>query len=520
MPVNRRTRRFDTACMDARGEVQVGDPVRSTPAAPPAAEAGDRRAVGSRLRLLLFDSLVLVPASAIAFGVLQHAGLIADDAPFPALVALLLLAHVLGAATTVWTDRRPALRPAFHVRLAVQFLAATAVLYATGWGPALSLAYLLVVQDVLRSSGADRWRWCVAWTAASIGIGQAAIALGAAPTLVDEPAVHGLAVLGILTLVFVCRVLADALRQHEEARTAVRQREGRFRALVRHSFDVVSVVGAHGDLRFVSPAVERVLGYAEDEVLGRGALSFVDPVDLERSARLFGDLLERPHGTLQAEVRVQHRDGGVRWLECHAVNLLDDPDVEGVVVNWRDVTERQRLAEQLRFDASHDPLTGLANRSAFSEALERAVARAERSAHHVAVLFVDLDGLKTANDSFGHEAGDALLVEVGVALVEAVRPGDLVARLGGDEFTVLLDPVGSEDDAVAVAERIVSLFPVGERPSVASTSIGIAVSDGSSSASSLLRAADVAMYTAKQGGGDRWQLFGEGQIHLPGGSAA
>ena len=169
------------------------------------------------------------------------------------------------------------------------------------------------------------------------------------------------------------------------------------------------------------------------------------------------------------------------------------------------------LKEELHYQAFHDDLTGLGNRSLFVDELERAVSRGLRG-QSVAVLFVDLDDFKTVNDTMGHAAGDELLVRTAERLRGCLRPGDVAARLGGDEFAVLVSGLRAETDAVALAERLLGALrePVvvqGERVHVGA-SVGMATAAvAACTAGELLRDADVAMYTAKVRGKNRWELF-------------
>ena len=177
------------------------------------------------------------------------------------------------------------------------------------------------------------------------------------------------------------------------------------------------------------------------------------------------------------EFRARHADGSWRTLEAIAKNLLDDPAVGGVVVNYRDITERKALEEQLRHQAFHDVLTGLANRSLFRDRLGHALARAARGALPTAVLYLDLDDFKAINDRLGHAEGDRLLVAVGERLLTATRAGDTVARLGGDEFAIIVeetDPTEAAQAATRILQALAPPFDVGGREIVARASIGIA----------------------------------------------
>ena len=169
---------------------------------------------------------------------------------------------------------------------------------------------------------------------------------------------------------------------------------------------------------------------------------------------------------------------------------------------------RQRTEQRMRHEALHDPLTGLANRTLLRDRLEHAIARSERERGATAVLFIDLDNFKAVNDSYGHAAGDAVLVESARRLHAAVRPGDTVARIGGDEFIALCEHVNA-DSALAVARRLQEAlrpsFTAGGVEHQLSASIGVALGDGEPDR--LLGDADAASYRAKAAGRGRVEFF-------------
>jgi diguanylate cyclase (GGDEF)-like protein len=175
-------------------------------------------------------------------------------------------------------------------------------------------------------------------------------------------------------------------------------------------------------------------------------------------------------------------------------------------------TERE-LEKQLRHQAFHDPLTGLANRARFMDRLEHALERAGRSRRSVAVLFMDIDDFKSVNDSLGHSAGDRLLVHVAERMAQHVRPGDTAARFGGDEFAVLLEEGVVTDDAIIVAERVTAALreptALEEKEVFVRASIGIAIADSDDAPEEILRRADVAMYVAKAAGKGRFAIYDE-----------
>ena len=277
-------------------------------------------------------------------------------------------------------------------------------------------------------------------------------------------------------------------------------REQWFRSLVQHSSDVVTVIDVSGVVRYQSPAAERLFGNDPSAMVGVLLSTLVRPADVGRLTAAVERAVAMPGASFLLEFSMAHRDGTWRDTETVITSLVDVPDVRGLVLNTRDVTDRKQLQERLAHQAYHDGLTGLANRSLFQQQL--ATSLAEGLGGTVAVLFCDLDGFKAVNDSQGHDVGDLLLRLVAERLRRAVRTGDVVARFGGDEFAVLVHDADAMDAACEVAERIaVSLqspFGLGDREVRVGVSIGIAMPDANdSSVDVLLRNADLAMYRAK-----------------------
>jgi diguanylate cyclase (GGDEF)-like protein/PAS domain S-box-containing protein len=260
--------------------------------------------------------------------------------------------------------------------------------------------------------------------------------------------------------------------------------------------------------------VERVLGYKPEAGIGRNAFRspMMHPGDADRVREAFAGLIGSPGAEATIDFRLRHADG--RWVRVEATgkNLLFDPNIGGIVVNYRDVTERKTFEERLKRQAFHDPLTELPNRALFMNRLGHALIRAERSEKSAAVLFLDLDNFKIINDSMGHEAGDRLLVMVAERLRGCLRAEDTAARFGGDEFTVLLGGVGDASDAVRVANKITRAlsapFTLEAREVFVSTSIGIALgTSGYERPTDVLRNADLALYRAKASGRATYEIF-------------
>ena len=331
-----------------------------------------------------------------------------------------------------------------------------------------------------------------------------------ATTRQDVLVIVGAMALALLVLLFAA--FSGASRLLTRQNRQLRRSEERFRSLIQNSVDVNMVVRADGTIAYESAAAERVLGVRPDERVGQPAFPIVHPEDRDFGERLLADVVRTPGAQLAGELRVRHADGSWRSIEAVLKNLLDDPAVGGVVINYRDITARKGLEEELRRQAFHDSLTGLANRALFADRLEHALARTRRFGQPIAVLFIDLDDFKTVNDSLGHGAGDRLLIAVAGRLVGAVRTGDTIARMGGDEFAVLIEDPAEAGAPTAVAERLLAAleapFEHGTKELFVHASVGVAASTSSGqTADDLLRDADVSMYTAKSNGKNRVEVF-------------
>jgi diguanylate cyclase (GGDEF)-like protein/PAS domain S-box-containing protein len=321
--------------------------------------------------------------------------------------------------------------------------------------------------------------------------------------------------IGIALVLFFSRVLRAHRRREAQAMIheamAVSRSEKRFRALVQNASDVVLICAADGTITYQSPTAETIWGYAAGDLVGKAFLAGVHTDDQPAFAELFEQLQAAPGSTRGVELRLRDAVGDWDYVELILTNLLDDPDVTGVVATARDIAQRKAFEAQLIQQAFHDPLTQLPNRALFVDRLAQAHVRAARWQGSVGVLFIDLDNFKLINDSLGHQAGDTLLIEAAKRLQACVRHEDTVGRLGGDEFVVLME-LATELDAVQAAERIEQNFrrpfKIDDREFVVTVSIGIALGDASQGKPDiLLRNADVAMYHAKTDGKARHVIF-------------
>jgi diguanylate cyclase (GGDEF)-like protein/PAS domain S-box-containing protein len=296
-----------------------------------------------------------------------------------------------------------------------------------------------------------------------------------------------------------------ARRQTSESNLATKER--RFEALLEHNHDMVAVMDAAAHITYASPSIGHILGYPVTQaglVLG---FDFIHPDDLGRTQSVLGRLITQPGSIHQTELRMRHQDGNWRWIDITANNQIGNPDVRGIILNFRDITEHKREEEQREHDSIHDALTGLCNRLLFSDRLENLIRRSQRDETATfAVLILDIDHFKNINDSLGHDAGDEMLITVARKLTSLIRATDTVARLSGDEFGVLLDQNEGSVGVEVIAERIeqeITRDPIhiSGRDLVITSSLGIVISDLQYlRPEEYLRDAEIAMYRAKAWG--------------------
>ena len=311
------------------------------------------------------------------------------------------------------------------------------------------------------------------------------------------------------TLVEQERIGQAVLRAHKEIEQALWESEARFATLFRDAAIGIGISDVQGRIVRVNPALTRLLGYSEAELRAlnvRDLIHHTDGPDLWDS---YDEMIIGARDFVQVEKAYPRKDGSEVWTTLTVSLLRDDSGAPRyMVAMMEDITERHRLQERLRYEATHDLLTGLPNRACFTERLTAAFAEAGQ----VGLCYLDLDGFKRINDSLGHDVGDRLLVAIAGRLRRcADEAGHLVARMGGDEFVVLAREA-SQQDLIAVADRILasleSPVPAGTHRFRVSASIGIVTQQARDSGpAEILRAADLTLYRAKAAGRGRWLCY-------------
>lgn len=301
----------------------------------------------------------------------------------------------------------------------------------------------------------------------------------------------------------------------QSARSAVAEAlhdsEARFRAVFEGAAIGIGIADLDGNILQINGALQRMFGGSEQTVRGRRVTDWTHPDDAPQVWRLYDELVRGDREHYHVEKAFYRPDGTVLWTNL-TVSLLRDADgrPQYQLALMEDTTERRLLNLRLRYEATHDALTGLPNRTLFFERLEKAVSAGE--GQRFGLCYLDLDGFKTINDSLGHAAGDRLLVEVADRLQScATAPGEMVARLGGDEFVALTTGPDTEREVDELAARIMNAMiapvSVDGRELTVRGSIGIVEGPaGERGPAEVLRSADITMYRAKSAGGNRFEL--------------
>jgi diguanylate cyclase (GGDEF)-like protein/PAS domain S-box-containing protein len=302
------------------------------------------------------------------------------------------------------------------------------------------------------------------------------------------------------------RYVTEAVLAEDRAVLLARlaEREARLSSIINHSSDVIAGLDAEGRFTMINRSGEVRFGHRSKDVVGRSVYDLIHPADQATVAAALAD--EHGSSGLPINCRLATADG--RWRHVESYLTAQGGGAEGYVLNVRDVTDRKALEAEIIHQAFHDPLTKLANRALFTDRLVHALDRSKRTGEPVAVLLVDLDDFKPINDTYGHQAGDTVLVELADRLRTEVRESDTAARLGGDEFAVIVEDASDVAGLAALASRLQVAMsgPVLLGPLDVCTvgvSIGVARSSVSSTPDTVIRRADEALYEVKFSGKGR-----------------
>ena len=312
------------------------------------------------------------------------------------------------------------------------------------------------------------------------------------------------------TLVQLADNVAHALDRVRHAELAAENESSeRLQRLLHDASDVIAVLDSDLRITYVTPAVARLIGPTADSLTGT---SWMDLVHAEDQALVERALTNSESArSSRTEVRLVTDSNEERFVEMTATRYEDETGT-GFTVSCHDYTRRHELEQELKHQAFHDALTGLANRTLLQERLRQAITHSRRNSKEFAVMFIDLDDFKNVNDSLGHAVGDSLLRTVARRLRSTLRSNDTPARLGGDEFAVLLEEVDDPREVELVAARVVEALAqpirIGGSELLVGASVGVAYgSSATKDIEDVMRNADLALYDAKGSGKNRYAIF-------------
>ncbi|RDH84809.1 MAG: two-component system response regulator [endosymbiont of Galathealinum brachiosum] len=312
----------------------------------------------------------------------------------------------------------------------------------------------------------------------------------------------------------------------------LRESEKLHRYIVNKSPDIVYILDGEGRFTFINKRIETLLGYKVREVIGKHYTELVHDDDKEKAKFKFNERRTGKRASINIELKLKCKnndqprnfDNRILPIEINSVGVYNSHDADpgkkfiGTYGIARDITDRIEAEEIIRFQAYHDMLTRLPNRTLLNDRLSQALTHARRNKSNLSVMFLDLDRFKMINDTLGHIVGDHLLQAVAMRLRHCLREGDTLARLGGDEFTLLLPEVQSKNDAELVARKIIKSltmpFKIDNHELFVSTSIGIShFPEDGDSIESLIKHADIAMYSVKGSGKNGYQFYDNKMIN-------
>ncbi len=456
-------------------------------------------------RSLSAATAVLAPASLPFVWLVEMSGVISHSSLW--LVAgLILLALLANYGTALWLSHSPDSATRLNARVAAGTISTAAVIHSVGWGTILIITYLFTALELARKSGSRVTGLVIRWTAAVVFAGQVGITLGWFPSVMAIQESNVAALCSAVTVLTLIHMFGGSAARAERAEQELAVKARHYESLVRHADDIIGVIDDDGKILTANPAVERILGFSLDDLVGRHLNEFIRSQPMESVKAMIDGVttaVSNEDVPVVTRCTLKHRDGTDR----HLVITFTTPSVDWsgkTILNIHDTTTQHQLEHQLRFEATHDPLTGLLNRKAFADHAQQTCARAALNQRGVAMLYLDLDGFKTINDTYGHETGDRVLMEAARRVSNVLAPGEVLARLGGDEFCILLE-APSPTRAVSLAERIVESVcePICGLPPDIRVGVSIGIAGHSNPADgheTLMIQADHAMYEAKRRG--------------------
>ncbi|WP_318503975.1 EAL domain-containing protein [Bacillus sp. T3] len=283
--------------------------------------------------------------------------------------------------------------------------------------------------------------------------------------------------------------------------------------LIQNNKDIIAIIDPNGQIKYINPTIERVLGYRASESIGTMLVKYINFEHLYIFQNLINEIMKNPNISVRTELRLKHKNNSYIWCEVQGTNYFSDHQINGIVIYVRDISEQVRLAGVSNQNTYFDYLTGLPDRRSFENKLNQEIEKASNNKSIFALLLLDLDEFKHLNDSQGHHMGDQLLKDVSVRIKAAYDEDVFLGRLGGDEFVFLLKDIKKFAEIHKNAKKLVNLinntpFKINDNEFFLSVSIGVSTYPHSGiNLSVLLKNAEMAMYHAKNKGKNQYQFF-------------
>lgn len=315
--------------------------------------------------------------------------------------------------------------------------------------------------------------------------------------------------------------------ENNEMQLRLLKSENLHRYIVNKSPDIVYMLNADGNFTFVNERMEKILGYSKHDVLGKHYSTIIHEDDLMMAEYTFNERRTGKRATVDIEIRLKCKDDTASTnsrsfdtrllpITINSFGIYKSTETNEKFIGTygiaRDITDKKESEKIIHFQAYHDTLTRLPNRTLLNDRLVQAISQAKRNNTKLSVMFLDLDRFKNVNDTMGHMIGDNLLQAVAERLKKCLRECDTLARIGGDEFTIILPEIHGRDDSKLIAEKIIDAlkapFNLNNQEIFISTSIGIANYPGDGETRELLlKHADIAMYAVKNEGKDGYRFY-------------
>ncbi len=307
-------------------------------------------------------------------------------------------------------------------------------------------------------------------------------------------------IIGILVFIIIQTILLILLfiqlRRNRKAMKLIATNEARQTEMVSNISDVITIVDKEGNIKYKSPNIEKHFGWEQNDLNGQNYLETVHPDDREVIQNKFVELLEGGKGaSTTVEYRYKNKDGSYSPIKLTAVNLINNPDINGILANYHDITEQKLKDEQLIFSSCHDSLTGLYNRRKIKEEIERLQANGDVP---ISILMGDVNALKLVNDAYGLASGDAVIKKIGEIILEVGGEESICARYGGDEFVAIFPGLSFDEACIKVEDIKNRLSKEQTEKLILSVTFGVATkSDEETTLQSCLKLAEERMYTTK-----------------------